>query len=245
MGGDGAHRTALLSLEAIKTIVWCLEFFRIGALLLLDKHRLWGLTLCFLLLACLQDGVLFEKKPLLVIRKCHAFRDKWYFHPLDRAVLLNELNDFVQLVTDVFSEVILIGLQEGLQGLEPIVELHCLLYVLLPLLDLVTVVARQIEDLVVVIIQLDAVLALLFGELISETLAQAQDFLQVNQFNLMLFSRLLGQSQHVNALSLELGVCCFAFELDQQTALNLQLEVPQKLLLVEVPLSIQASKDCW
>ena len=70
--------------------------------------------------------------------------DELYVHLLDGRVLLDELNDLAELERDLLRELVLVSSQEGLEILKPFVELHGLLDVLHPLLELVAIIAGQI-----------------------------------------------------------------------------------------------------
>jgi hypothetical protein len=112
-------------------------------------------------------------------------------------------------------------------------ENHGLSNVALPGLELLGVIAGEIENLVTVasciIKQFEAVLVFLFGELVAKTVVQAQDLREVHHLKLVLIPELFcGLTQIADELG-HLLICPFIFEPHKDANIGLELEKLHRL----------------
>ena len=164
---------------------------------------------------------------------------------LDLVVLLHELDDLVQFEDHLLRELVLVLGEKVLQIRDPLVEVDGLLDVRLPLLDLLAVVAGQVQDLVVGVVDLDAVLVLELCELVTEAVIQADYFLEVNHFNFVLLTLLRGQCQRVDFELFKVVVGVLVFVFDENAVVGLQFEESKNLLALEAALREEAALDAW
>lgn len=137
-------------LLSIETSLWGFEFLRRSRTLRILKSQIqiilprgrWSRH------ASPFDLLILQNLLLLISRNTSLLLHEVNLHILDRAVLINEFNDFSELEPYLVCQFLLVGLEKVFQTLEPLVELHRSLDVLLPLFHLVKVITANEEYLV-------------------------------------------------------------------------------------------------
>ena len=115
-------------------------------------------------------------------------------------------------------------------------KLHRLLDVLHPLLQLVAVVARQVQYHVVFIVQLQAVLILLLGEFVPEAVIQTDNLIEEDNLHLSLVSWLFGHGKDVDVLWLDVVEGLLILIFCEYAKVRLQAEESHELFFVEAAL---------